>query len=104
MPKRLSGSAGTGKKIMQNQSNFDFTYEGVEKANGKDLYNFNWTFGIQTGTAVIELTDTGYISQSSTLNCNTNKYDFLRPLGAYNDSSLYDVFKMMLDSQKIKHQ
>lgn len=104
MPKRLSGSAGTGKKIMQNQNDFDFTYKGAEEADGNVFHTFDWTFGNQTGTAVIKLTDTGYINESSTLNCNTHKYNFLKSLGAYNDSSLYDVFKMMLDSQKIEHQ
>lgn len=104
MAKRLSGSAGTGKKIMQNLNEFTFDYQGSENIAGKDFYTFNWTFGNQSGTAVIELTDTGCIDQSSTLNCKKNHYDFMRSLGAYNDSSLYDVFGMMLDSQNISHK
>ncbi len=65
---------------------------------------FDWFFGNQSGSAVIELTDSGYIDQSSTLNCNKNCYDFSRPLGAYNDDTLYDVFGMMLRSQNINYK
>lgn len=100
MAKRLSGSAGTGKEIMQNLKEFTFNYQGSENVANKDFYTFNWTFGNQSGTAVIELTDTGCIDQSSTLNC----HDFQRPLGAYNDPSLYNVFRMMLDSKNISHK
>lgn len=97
MSKTLTGSAGTGKKILQNRSQFHFNYQGVEKATGKDFYTFNWSFGNQFGTAVIELVDSEYIGQSSTLNC----CEFLRPLGAYNDNTLYEVFGIMLHSQNI---
>lgn len=104
MAKRLSGSANTGKKIMQNLNQFSFNYRGSEKVSGKDFYTFDWSFGNQSGSAVIELTASGYIDQSSTLNCNENCYDFSRPLGAYNDNTLYEVFGMMLNSQNISHK
>ena len=104
MPKRLNGSSGTGKKIIQNMSDFSYHYKDVEKVSGKDFYTFTWTFGNQSGTAVINLTDNGFIDQSSTLNCDTNCHDFQRPLGAYNDDTLYNVFGMMLDSQNISHK
>ncbi len=104
MPKRLNGSAGTGKKIIKNIKDFNYHYKDVEKVSGKDFYPFPWTFGDQSGTAVISLTDDGFIDQSSTLNCDTNRHDFRRPLGAYNDDTLYDVFRMMLDSQNISHK
>ncbi len=104
MPKRLNGSYGTGKKIIQNMNDFTYHYRDSEKLSGKDYYTFAWTFGNQTGTAVITLTNNGFIDQSSTLNCKTNCHDFQRPLGAYNDKTLYDVFEMMLDSQNISHK
>lgn len=104
MPKRLNGSSGTGKKIIQNMSDFSYRYRNVETVSGKDFYTFTWTFGNQTGTAVISLTANGFIDQSSTLNCDTNCHDFQRPLGAYNDNTLYGVFGMMLDPQNIIHK
>ncbi len=104
MPKRLSGSAGTGKKIMQNLNQFSFNYRNSENIAEKVFYTFDWSFGNQSGSAVIKLTDSGYIDQSSTLNCNKNCYDFSRPLGAYNDDTLYDVFGMMLRSQNINYK
>ncbi len=104
MPKRLNGSSGTGKKIIQNMIDFSYRYRDVETVSDKDFYTFTWTFGNQTGTAVISLTANGFIDQSSTLNCDTNCHDFQRPLGAYNDNTLYGVFEMMLDSQNIIHK
>lgn len=100
MPKRLNGCANTGKKIMDNQSDFDCTYEEKENVNTKTLYNFHWTFNDQSGDAVISLTDDGYIDQSFTLMCD----DFSRPLSPNNDKSLYQVFCMMLDSEQIEHK
>ena len=100
MPKRLNGSAGTGKKIMQNLNQFSFNYQSSENLAEKVFYTFDWSFGNQSGNAVIQLTDSRYIDQSSTL----NYYDFSRPLGAYNDDTLYDVFKMMLRSQNINYK
>lgn len=100
MAKRLSGSAGTGKKIMQNLDLFDFDIQSPENVTDKDFYAFTWTFGNQSGTAVINLTDDGFINQSSTLNC----HNFQRPLGAYNDNTLYDVFGMMLEDKNIIHK
>lgn len=100
MPKRLNGCVNTGEKIMDNPSEFTYNYENKENVNDKTFYNFNWTFNKQSGTATILLTADGHIDQSSTLMCN----DFDRPLGLYNDESLYGVFGMMLDNKEIEHK
>lgn len=106
MPKRLTGSAGTGKKIMQNQNLFNYTYNGSEKlSEGKTLYKFDWSFdNYQSGNISIELRPDGIIDESSLINCHQNRREFLRPLGAYNNDSLYDIFRIMLDSQNISHK
>lgn len=106
MLKRLSGSANTGKKIMQNQNLFNYTYNGSEKlSDGKTLYKFDWSFdNYQSGNISIELRPGGTIDKSSLINCCQNPREFSRPLGAYNDPSLYDVFRMMLDDQHINHK
>lgn len=104
MPKRLNGSANTGKKIMNNLEIFSYSYIGPDNSTGTTNYSFKWSFGNQSGTAVISLTKDNRIDPSSTLNCDQNRYSFLRPLGAYNDRTLYDVFAMMLDSAGIEHK
>lgn len=105
MPKRLTGSPGTGKKIMQNQNLFKYTYNGSEQSGNNILHKFDWSFdSYQSGNISIELRTDGTIDESSLINCRQNPREFSRPLGVYNDSSLYDVFRMMLDSQKISHR
>ena len=104
MPKRLNGSANTGKKIMNNLDAFSYSYIGPDNSTSTTNYRFKWSFGSQSGTAVISLTKDNHIDQSSTLNCDQNRYDFLRPLGAYNDQTLYDVFAMTLDNAGIEHK
>lgn len=104
MPKRLNGSTGTGKKIMQNIDIFNYTYDGCEPSGNNTLHKFNWTFGNQSGYASITLTPEGTIDPSSLMNCAVNQSDFRRPLGAYNDNTLYDVFRKMLQSQNISYK
>ena len=104
MPKRLTGSAGTGKKIMQNINLFGYTYNGSAPLGNNTLHKFDWTFGNQSGYANIELMPDGTIDHSSLIDCIENKSEFLRPLGAYNDNTLYDVFKIMLRSQNISYK
>ena len=104
MPKRLNGSANTGKKIMNNLEIFSYSYIGPDNSTGTTNYSFKWSFGNQSGTAVISLTKDNRIDPSSTLNCVQNRYSFLRPLGVYNDRTLYDVFAMMLDNAGIEHK
>ena len=104
MPKRLTGSANTGRKIMQNLNLFHYTYTGSEPlSEGKIAYKFNWSFdNYQSGYISIELLPERKISQFSLMGCNNNQREFVSTLGAYNDSSLYSVFRMMLQSQNIK--
>lgn len=104
MPKRLNGSANTGKKIMNNLEIFSYSYIGPDNSTGTTNYSFKWSFGSQSGTAIISLTKDNCIDQSSTLNCDKNCHDFLRPLGAYNDPTLYNVFAMMLNNAGIEHK
>ena len=106
MPKRLTGSAGTGTKIMQNLNLFNYTYNGTEElSKDKILYKFDWSFdNYQSGNINILLKPDNTIDESSLINCQQNHREFSRSLGAYNDSSLYDVFRMMLDSQNISHK
>lgn len=59
MPKRLNGSAGTERKIMQNLNQFAFNCQSSSKMAEKDFHTFNWSFGNQSGAAVIEVTDSG---------------------------------------------
>lgn len=103
MAKRLSGSANTGKKIMQNLNLFNYTYCGSEAlSEGKTLYKFDWSFdNYQSGNISIEVGPDGTIDESSFIGCQKNPREFSRPLGAYNDRSLYDVFQLMLNSQNI---
>lgn len=101
MPKRLTGSAGTGKKILQNANLYNYTYQGAEQLGNNTLHKFNWAFGNQSGYANIEVLPDGTIDQSSLIDCTHNQAEFRRPLGAYNDSSLYAVFKTMLHSLNI---
>lgn len=104
MPIRLTGSANTGKKIMQNLNLFHYIYIGSEPlSEGKIVYKFNWSLdNYQSGYISIELLPEGKISQFSLMGCNNNQREFVSTLGAYNDPSLYSVFRMMLQSQNIK--
>ena len=56
MPKRLNGSANTGKKIMNNLDAFSYSYIGPDNSTSTTNYRFKWSFGSQSGTAVISLT------------------------------------------------
>ena len=103
MAKRLSGSANTGKKIMQNQNLFKYTYNGSEQSGNNMLHKFDWSFdNYQSGYISIELLPDGKISQFSLMGCNNNQREFVSILGAYNDPSLYNIFRLMLQYQNIK--
>lgn len=45
MPKRLNGSADTGKKIMDNWDDFSYSYIGSHNSTNKIYYKFDWSFG-----------------------------------------------------------
>lgn len=96
---RLTGGAGTGKKIIKNWDIFSFELiEKDVKLNNKE-FRFDVTFDKQCGTMFIieEIkSDEIIISQYSILDM-----DFDRPLGFYNDTvgfkdGLYEVARRML--------
>lgn len=103
MPKRLSGSSGTGKKIMQNRDLFIYTYTGsAPLSEDKVLYKFNWSFdNYQSGIISIVLRSDEAIDASSLIICDNNQSKFVSTLDAYKDNSLYNVFRWMLQSQHI---
>lgn len=95
--KWLSGSAKTGEKIIKNQNIF---HSNFIKSDG-ELYTFAWEFDGQYGYANI-IVNNGKISTSSLIDTNSNSsHKFGRPLGLYNDSTLLEVFKKMLQSISI---
>lgn len=106
MPKRLTGSPGTGKKIMQNPTLFHYTYNGSEPlSEGKMLYKFNWSFdNYQSGIISIVLRSDRTITNDSLIICNKNQREFASTLGAYKDDSLYSLFGWMLQKQNIDYK
>ena len=108
MSKHLSGSPGTGEKIMKNISLFHYNFiQSEEQGEGEDktLYKFKWSFdNYHSGIISIIIRSDGTIDESSLIICLQNIRNSSRPLGAYNDSSLYNVFRMLLDSQHISHK
>lgn len=103
----LTGSAGTGKMIMENLERFHF--ELIEKGKyGEDkefiFYGFSWSFDQQYGTISIRLRVTdNFISSSSLIMTDSKSPNcFKRPLGLYNDNTLFDVFKLMMGKYGIE--
>ncbi|MCT4594628.1 MAG: hypothetical protein N4A57_10235 [Anaeromicrobium sp.] len=90
MNEKLTGSAGTGKCILQNWNNFKFDLVEVED----DFYTFDIRFNNQEGYVVIKLVQKKV--EQITIDCKFN-----RPLGCYNDSSLKLVGSKMIDSLKL---
>lgn len=96
MGKWLNGSAGTGDKIMNNFE--DFKYELNKKEGSKDFFSFNWQFNEQIGYVSIRYKD-NKISNGSIIGTEeSSKHKFDRPLGLYNDDTLFKVFKEMMNS------
>lgn len=93
MPIRLTGSAGTGEKILKNLELFDFKFKKLDES----VYTFDVKFGTQNGWMTIREVD-GKITDV-TLDCK-----FSRPLGAYNDKGrdLYKVAEYVLDEYRKK--
>ncbi len=89
MAKRLTGGAGTGKKIIKYWNNFNFYFERMEDST----YFFKIKFFNQEGYMNIKYLD-GVIKEI-TMDCN-----FDRPLGYYNDSSLGAVGMRMMNTLK----
>lgn len=94
MSKWLTGSAKTGEKIIKNNSIFHTNF--IKSDN--DLFIFSWEFDGQHGYANIRIKD-GKISSSSLLDTKSDSpHKFSRSLGLYNDSTLLEVFKRMMNS------
>jgi len=103
--KRLNGSSGTGDKILRLYSLF--TYDLKEKEivrENEHFYRFSWAFDGQFGFINITYNPVcSKISESSVINTEkTSGYKFSRPLGLYNDQSLFSVFKKMLESNNVQ--
>jgi hypothetical protein len=104
MEKWLTGSTETGERILQNINLFRYDFEGKEKstARSESIYKFNWSYGDQNGYANIKQKN-GKISNSSLIDTNKkSKHKFEKSLGLYNDSSLFRVFQMMMNSIDIE--
>lgn len=86
VPKRLSGSVGTGEKILKNLELFNFKFNNIEE----NTYAFDVKFGNQDGWLTIRAIDEKITDV--TLDCS-----FPRPLGAYNDKGLYKVAEYVLE-------
>lgn len=103
MSKWLSGSAKTGDKILKNMTLFKYTYKGIEQSlEDEKIYRFDWNFGNQNGYISIVYYN-GKISNASLIDtCNNSKNAFDRPLGLYNDNTLYGLFQILMLSINIK--
>lgn len=104
MEKWLTGATETGERILQNISLFRYSFESKEKSTGRreNIYKFNWSYGDQNGYISI-MHKNGRISNSSSIDTSKkSKHKFEKPLGLYNDSSLFRVFQMMLNSIDIE--
>ncbi|GAA0735621.1 hypothetical protein [Clostridium oceanicum] len=99
MGKKLSGSCGTGKKIIEN---FELFYCKLRKTtrtaepNGQTAYTFDVDFEKQSGHFCIWLNKDNKIDESSTLDMG-----FEKSLPLYNDPTLEDLAKKMLKSNGI---
>lgn len=94
--KSLSGSAGTGQKIIKNWGDFKFKLKEaeVDKAQ-KKFFSFDVSFNNQSGYFNITV-ENGIIFGGSTMDM-----DFPRPLSANNDTTnyndgLYEVAKKII--------
>lgn len=106
MPKRLSGNAGTGRKILNNWNLFSYVFNETKykencENNIRHIYPFNIKFGNQTGYMMIYVNNER-VDQSTISDCG-----FDRPLGAYNDTAKFDdglylVAEKMLRELKLK--
>lgn len=95
MAKRLNGSSGTGKKILQNLEIFRYELKDESINENRCVeYNFNVTFGNNEGIFKIKVNHNGIIDQYSTLDMD----NFHRPLGVYNDPSLAKVAEHMINN------
>ncbi|OAA91244.1 hypothetical protein [Clostridium ljungdahlii] len=91
MTKRLTGGAGTGKKIIKNLDLFKHSFNKVDEEGN---YIFNVSFGKQSGNFVISYNEDGVIDERSTLNMKDLDK---KTLEIYNDPSLREVAEMLMN-------
>ena len=103
MEKYLTGSAETGNKIIDNFTNFIYTPKKIDTSSENKVYFFNWHFNNQYGYVSIRLEkESNKIADSSLIDTdNKSEHKFDRPLGLYNDPSLYKIFKKMMSTHNI---
>lgn len=97
----LDGATNTGKDILENPDLFSCEYTGKIVKNGSVMYKFQWTFSNQQKGYISILVKDDKIDISSMIGVDGDslKIDgFGRPLGLYNDSSLYELFRELLQS------
>lgn len=95
----LTGSSGTGKKILDNWNVFTFKLKSNEAQGESNIVTFQFSSSNQTGTFIILLDKKGQIKNLSTLNCNK----FKRSLGMNNDSSLQQLAEKLLTTEGISY-
>lgn len=101
MRKYLTGSSGTGEKIISNWCKFIVTNMRLETDGDTCIYSFDWSFGSQNGYIRIRVKDERIANSSLICTKQESPYQFDRPLGLYNDASLEYVFSKILRSQGI---
>lgn len=103
MEKYLTGSARTGEKIMENISDFSYELKEIDTSLKNPLYRFKWHFNSQYGyVSIIFKEKSKNISNGSLIDTDSaSRHKFDRPLGLYNDQTLFNVFQMMMRAQSI---
>lgn len=82
---RLTGNAGTGKKILANWSIFKYQFMNESILNGIYYFNFSYSFGSTKGTFVVCLKQNDNKEWFIDINTTLNSTSFPKSLGAYND-------------------
>lgn len=92
----LDGSANTGKDIMDNLDLFSCEYTTNEALDdGTVIYKFQWIFNIHQKGYISIIVKDNKMSDSSLIGVDSDSIkidEFARPLGLYNDPSLYEPF------------
>ena len=96
MSNKLSGSSGTGKKILENLNCFQYTLKCTEEIENGKRYEFDVSFENKEGYFNIIVKD-GQISEDTIMDIH-----FKRPLGAYNDKSLIKLAEKLISKLGLK--
>lgn len=101
MAKRLTGSSGTGDKIIKNLNLFKYMFKGTGQNEEKNTYYFGVTFDKQVGNFTIVINEKGFIDNNRSL---LNMNSFPTTLGLYKDPSLNKVAQMLMRSLQNNNQ